>query len=202
MLSEFKLQPLLSEKHLVCLQEAIESLNFPLTFARMNMTSDPGEIRERQMMFRDLLGDEKFTDALADAHEKLVLLCETAKNIGDVRISSNEELLYSLIELTTFTDAADALDEAYAAAEKIRSERLLTFFRTIRNLTEDVQYINLKNWLNGLNHGLRSIRSVTLGVNLDAQLNVSEVGIVSINDHPYVSDRILDRALRDETPPD
>ncbi|MBQ8511246.1 MAG: hypothetical protein IJ497_01410 [Clostridia bacterium] len=202
MLSDFKLQPLLGETRLVCLQEAIDSLKFPLTFARMNMTSVPDEIRERQTMFRDLLGDEKFTAAFTDAHEKLVVLCETAKNIGDVRISSNEELLYSLIELTTFTDAADALDEAYAAAEKIKSGRLLTFFRTIRNLTEDMQYINLKNWLNGLTHGLRSIRSVTLGVNLDAQLNVSEVGIVSINDQPYVSDKILDRALRDETPPD
>ncbi|MBR4961470.1 MAG: hypothetical protein IKY52_11290 [Clostridia bacterium] len=83
--------------------------------------------------------------------------------------------MYERLQATVMPDVL--LEMGY---EKL-TERLLDFFRCIRTLTEDSQYRNLKNWLYGLENSMRSIRSLTLGVNLDAQLNVSEVGIVSIN---------------------
>lgn len=202
MLSEFRLKPLLREMSFVCTQDTLDSLRFPLDFSFMFMTASAEEIAERQKIFRDLMADALLAEKLERAHESMERLTELAKTLGDLRIQTNEELIYSLMELMLFVDTVEALDDAYASAEKNRSERLRTLFTDIRNLTEDAQYISLKKWLYSLDHTLRSVKSVTLGVNLDAQLNVSEVGLVSINDQPYVSNKILDRALRDQQPPE
>jgi len=201
MLKDFTLQPLLKQIGSVCSEDTAASLHFPLTDCSMYMTADPEEIIRRQKMFRMLLSDPVLVCSLEEAEKKLDTLAEIARKIGTVQNHSNEELLYALVELICFVDAVELLDSAYSTAETVKSEVLLTFFRAIRSLSEDIQYTNLKNWLYSLENNMRTIRSLTLGVNLDAQLNVSEVGLVSINDQPYVSSRFLDRALHNETPP-
>jgi len=201
MLKDFTLCSLFANTSPLCSEETAKSLQFPLADYITYTTKDPLEIRERQKLFRDLSASPTLTARLEEALEKLTTLAELSRKIGNVQNHSNEGLLYALVELVSFVDTAELLDAAYTEAETVKSEKLLQFFRSIRALTEDSQYIHLKNWLYGLESNMRSIRSLTLGVNLDAQLNVSEVGIISINDKPYVSNRFLDRALRDETPP-
>jgi len=200
MLCDFILEPLLRKMIFVCSGDTLESLKFPLDSTFMYMTASADEIAARQQIFRDFLNDREFTGKTGEAHEQLKRLKELARSLGDFRIHTNEELIYSLMELLLFVDAVEAMDAAYSAASKLKSERLRDMFMRIRNLTEDRQYINLKNWLYSLDHVLRSVKSVTLGVNLDAQLNVSEVGLVSINDQPYVNNKILDRVIRDHQP--
>lgn len=201
MICEFRLEPLFEEMSFVCSGDALDSLKFPIGSTFMYMTYSSEEIKERQMIFRDFLSDDVFCDKMHEAHGQLKRLRDLARNLGDMRKQTNEEMIYSLMELLLFIDSTEALDEAYSSAPKLKSERLKNNFVRIRNLTEDVQYRNLKKWLYSLDHVLRSVKSVTLGVNLDAQLNVSEVGLVSINDQPYVNDKILDRVIRDHQPP-
>ena len=201
MICEFRLEPLFVVMSFVCSGDALDSLKFPIGSTFMYMTYSSEEIKERQMIFRDFLSDDVFCDKMHEAHGQLKRLRDLARNLGDMRKQTNEEMIYSLMELLLFIDSTEALDEAYSSAPKLKSERLRNNFVRIRNLTEDVQYRNLKKWLYSLDHVLRSVKSVTLGVNLDAQLNVSEVGLVSINDQPYVNDKILDRVIRDHQPP-
>ena len=201
MLKDFKLPSLFGCCTQVCTEETALALRFPLAAYFIYMTTDPVEIADRQQLFRNFSADTALVSGMENVMEKLTSLAELARKLGSIQGRSNEELLYSLVELVVFVDTIELLDATYAEAENIRSPRLLDFFRCIRALTEDSQYGNLKNWLYGLESSMRSIRSLTLGVNLDAQLNVSEVGIVSINKQPYVSNRFLDRALREEASP-
>lgn len=195
-----RFNPLFMRNEPVISREILDSLHYPLHDCETYLTSSPEEIAARQRIFRDFLGNAAFSVAFAEACGHLDDLAELLRNLGVS--DSAEELLYALVELLTFTDAVDAMDAAYSAAGHLSSERLIEFFDTIRRLKEDEEYRALSKWLSELNDNLRSIRSLTLGVNLDAQLNIREVGIVSINDKPFVYGNRLDKMMREEQPPE
>lgn len=181
-------------------QEILNSLHFPLTGCGFHFTDSPDEIAARQRIFRDFLSDETFFQAFTEACAHLDDLAGLLRNLGENETDSAENLLYALVELLAFTDTVDAMDAAYSAARNISSERLTEFFGSIRRLKESADYRDLCRWLHELDGNLRSIRSLTLGVNLDAQLNITEVGIVSINHQPFVCGTRLDKAMREENP--
>ena len=136
MLKDFTLPSLFGCTSAVCSVETAVSLQFALADFSPLMTADPAEIRERQKLFRDLSSDPELVARLQKAAEKLKGLAELARKIGGVQGHSNEELLYALVELGSFVDIIELLDEAYAAAESLKSDRLLEFFRCIRSLTD------------------------------------------------------------------
>ncbi len=181
-------------------REILNSLHYPLTDCEFHFTSSPEEIAARQQIFRDFLSDDLFYQAFTEACGHMEDLAELLRNLGQNETDSAENLLYALVELLAFTDTVDAMDAAHSAAKKLSSERLLEFFGGIRRLKESADYRDLCGWLHDLDNNLRSIRSLTLGVNLDAQLNVTEVGIVSINDRPYVCGTRFDKIMREEQP--
>ena len=181
-------------------REILNSLDYPLNDCEFHFTSSPEEIAARQQIFRDFLSDDAFYQAFAEACVHMDDLAELLRSLGQNETDSAENLLYALVELLAFTDTVDAMDAAYITAKKLSSERLLDFFSSIRKLKESDDYRDLCSWLHDLDNNLRSIRSLTLGVNLDAQLNITEVGIVSINDRPYVCGTRLDKVMREEQP--
>ena len=181
-------------------REILDVLHYPLTDCEFNFTSSPEEIAARQRIFRDVLSDDRFCQAFSKACTHLDDLADLLRNLGQNETDSAENLLYALVELLAFTDTVDAMDVAYSTAKKLTSERLITFFNNIRKLKESTDYRDLCTWLHNLDSNLRAIRSLTLGVNLDAQLNITEVGIVSINNQPFVCGTRLDKAMREEQP--
>ncbi len=181
-------------------REILNSLHYPLTDCEFHFTSSPEEIAARQQIFRDFLSDDTFYRSFTEACAHMDDLAELLRSLGQNETDSAENLLYALVELLAFTDTVDAMDAAYSTAGKLSSERLLDFFGSIRKLKESDDYRDLCSWLHDLDNNLRSIRSLTLGVNLDAQLNITEVGIVSINNHPYVCGTRLDKVMREEQP--
>jgi len=179
----------------------VKALHYPLPDCKPYFTSSPDELNARQRIFRDLLENDPFYEAFSDACARLDELQELVRTLGNNPADSAENLLYALTELLAFTNTADALENAYQAGESLCSERLRAFLESVHCMREDPQYCALTEWLRELDDNMRSIRSLTLGVNLDAQLNISEVGIVSINDQPYVSGNMWDKAMRREQPP-
>ncbi len=175
--------------------ETLESLRFPLPNAAGRLTDDPAEIAARQGIFSDLMNFPALEDTFADVKMKLDALAELVRKSGGFLPKDSESALYALRELTVFTDAVDALSHA----GPVRSERLSAFFSAVRGIAEDPDFAALRDWLNTLADSLRDIRSLTLGVNLDAQLNATEAGIVSINPKPFMGGNFAERGLRRET---
>lgn len=185
----------------VAFRDVVSSLHYSLPDSEMYLTASPQEIRTRQTIFRDFLTDTPFREAFTAACAHLDDFTELLRNLGNQSADSAEGLLYGLLELLAFTDTVDALDAAYSIAQNLLSERLIAFFTAIRRLKEAEEYRALRKWLHELDGNLRCIRSLTLGVNLDAQLNITEVGIVSINDQPFVCGNWLDKIMMMEQPP-
>ncbi|MCR4905530.1 MAG: hypothetical protein K6A33_05565 [Clostridiales bacterium] len=175
--------------------ETLESLRFPLSNAANRLTDDPAEIAARQSIFSDLMDLPALEDTFANAKTKLDALAELVRKSGGFLPKDSESALYALRELTVFTDAVEAL--SYGGP--VRSERLSAFFAAVRRIEEDPDFAALRDWLDTLADSLRDIRSLTLGVNLDAQLNATEAGIVSINPKPFMGGNFAERKLRRET---
>ena len=174
--------------------ETLDSLRFPLPDVSSWLTDDPGEITARQEVFRDLLNDPLLEETFVDAKTKLNALADLMRKAGGFLPKDSETALYALRELSIFTDAVTGL----AMGGNVRSERLGAFFNAVKAIAHDPDFIALRDWLNTLADSLRNIRSLTIGVNLDAQLSATEAGIVSINSKPFMAGNFVERGLRKE----
>ncbi len=206
MLKNHSLPPLLSldaDALLICSGESMKSLKFPCPDFAPYLTCNEAEIKRRQLLFRDLLNHPTLFEILKHSLEKINNLAEICKKLGTVSGNNNETILYSLLELQFFTDALLTLHEGYREEmiDSLESDAWITFLRQIHRIVSDEQFTALKELLDDTDVKLRSIRSVTLGVNLDAQLNVKEAGIVSINEEPFVTASPLARLFGQDKPP-
>ena len=68
--------------------------------------------------------------------------------------------------------------------------------KLIAELAESDYYKELNEKLRELTKRVREIRSVTVGVNLDAQLRPTSAGVLSVNSEPFKSGDVLDKILR------
>ena len=175
-----------------CREEDLKILRFPLPALAPRLTRDGEEILRRQRMFADF-------DRIGPLKEAARTLCSTLGDLtallrrtGDPSKGDNEALLYSLTELRLFTDAAEGFVRTSSGCVP-ESPALSRFLGEMRRLTEDGEFAALRDWLASLNLTLRNIRSLTVGINLDAQLNVREVGLVSLHDEPYTVSTPLNR---------
>lgn len=174
--------------------ETLDSLRFPLPDASLWLTDNPHEIAARQEVFRDLINDPQLENTFAEAKTKLDALADLVRKSGGFLPKDSESALYALRELSVFTDAVTALAEA----GPVRSGRLGAFFSAVKAIALDADFAALRDWLDTLADSLRNIRSLTLGVNLDAQLGATEAGIVSINSKPFMAGNFVERGLRKE----
>lgn len=181
--------------------DELSALHYPLSDCEKYFTNAPQEILLRQEVFRDFLYDREFFDAFTKASSHLDDAADLYRNLGSSKAESSEELLYALVELLAFTKSIDALDNAFKISKNLTSSRLIALYENIKILKNNEEYCAMQNWLSDLDENMRNIRSLSLGINLDAQLNVTEVGIVSINSQPFVAGNFFDKIMRDEQPP-
>jgi Mismatch repair ATPase (MutS family) len=183
--------------------DVLEDLKFPIPLkdAQIYITADRDTILFRQELFKNILDFPETAVLLESVGEKAADLADmTLKNPESASLT-NEQLLYSFKELTVFIDLVDYAVEKYDAVKKnVTSTAIKSFFEAIIEIgaSEDFEYA--KRGVALINENMNSIRSVTVGVNLDAQLSVTEIGLVAINDRPYVSDTKLDKLLRKVNP--
>ncbi len=179
-----------------------ESLRFGLSEFEEYLLYDGEEILKRQSVFRDI-----YTyPTLLDGFEKLLTMCEDVKSVftKNGELGSTEGVVYSLLELHNFCSAVDfTANELFAPIPEgtALSETLSDMRERFAAFAATQGYISVREWLNSLDINLKNIRSVTLGVNLNAQLDIAEVGVVSFNEQPYVSGGFLETVLRDKSVP-
>ncbi len=158
-------------------------------------TTDPGVIRYRMDTFADMMNNPGLITTL----NRLLPVLWDIMELRRLEADSGEtaDYLASITEIELYISSVDTLDDGLnAVRDNLRSKAFITMCDYINELAESDYYTELNERLYELTKRVREIRSVTIGVNLDAQLRPAEAGVLSINPEPFKSGDVIEKILR------
>ncbi|MBQ5893340.1 MAG: hypothetical protein IIW78_03725 [Clostridia bacterium] len=158
-------------------------------------TTDAEVIRYRIATFEDMLRCPALTEML----NKLVPVLNDIKELRRLEADSGntDDYLSSITEIELYVSSIRVLHECLTAVKgELRSPAFLSLASLVIELAESDYYRELNQKLEELTQRVREIKSVTVGVNLDAQLRPSSAGVLSVNAEPFKSGDVLDKILR------
>lgn len=161
------------------------------SLAKRYLTYDPEIIQGRQSLFAYILNHAGIVLFLERLSENVVRMAEcvsASKSVGSSE--SNETLYYSFREFGFFTEAIDEICQSLGDCDVPSLKRL---YERAKEIQEQPWYVNAKQFTETVDANLRSIKSVTVGINLNAQLMPLEAGIVAIESEPYVTNSLYDK---------
>ncbi len=160
------------------------------------VTDIPEVIKYRQDVMKDVLAVPEVEQTLAKITPRLEDIFELRK-VRDDNGSPADEYLYSITEIELYVSCISELrDGLLPVREKIKSNALIALCDFVRELTESEHYTELTVRLGELSHRVREVKSITVGVNLDAQLRPAKAGVISVNSESFKSGKMLDKILR------
>ena len=158
-------------------------------------TTDPTVIQYRTETFEDMLNNEGISKTLSRLMPILSDIMELRRLEADTGEASS--YLESITEIELYISSIATLQEGLSPLRgKLTSTAFRTLAERIAELAESEYYVELNEKLAELTSRVRDIRSVTIGVNLDAQLRPSSAGVLSINSEPFRSGDVLEKILR------
>ena len=157
------------------------------------LTTDPKVIAYRQQVFADLLAHEEIGKTLGKLIPVLFDIMELRRLENDSGETS--DYLSSMTEIELYISSIEILHEGLCnkSYESVAFQRLSAY---IAELVESDYYAELNQRLAELTNRVREIKSVTIGVNLDAQLRPRDAGVLSINPEYFRSGDTLQKILR------
>ena len=165
--------------------------------AAEHFTTDPTVIAYRNQTFADLLNNPSLVDTLHRLVPVLQDITELRRLEGDSGEDDAAAYLSSMTEIELYITCVDIL---YQGMNEVRSNLRGTAFKRlcdcVLELAESDYYRELNQKLSDLTRRVREIKSVTIGVNLDAQLRPVQAGVLSINAQSFKSGEVLDKILR------
>ena len=169
----------------------------PLKNSRLSdfVTMDPCVIRYRQEIFADMLKNEQIGKTIS----KLVPILF---DIMELRRLQNEngdstDYLSGMTEIELYISSIDVLYRGLCEEENdFRGKAFIALRDYVKNLVESEYYAELNERLEEMTNRVREIKSVTIGVNLDAQLRPREAGVLSVNPESFRSGDTLHKILR------
>lgn len=158
-------------------------------------TTSPEVIRYRTETFEDMLNNEGLSKTLG----RLIPILSDIMELRRLEADSGDTASYlsSLTEIELYISCIDLLHAGLSPIRgNMRSKAFTTLSDRITELAESDYYKELNEKLSELTTRVREIKSVTIGVNLDAQLRPSEAGVLSINPEAFRSGDVLEKILR------
>ncbi len=154
---------------------------------------DPVVLRYRAEIIEEIAASEPLQQLIADALPMIRDVYEMRKvlNHGDGNLESGLsstryiEQYIELVEL--FRQRLEPLAPQSAGLRRLKDEILA------RSESEDFKA--LRRHLEDLDTRIGRIKSITLGLNLDGNLHVTDAGLVSINTAPFRQSGLMDRLL-------
>lgn len=166
----------------------------PLLF----LTKNPRIIQYRLDVLDDILNHESLLAMLV----KLLPELEDMRELYVMDKGGAEDATSALYSVSEIELYLDCLGKLYAFFQQDRlswqSEGWNLFAEEVRREYESEEFQRLREETGKLASSIRNIKSITIGINLDAQLKPVEAGIVSVNTEPFKSGTIMDRLLRAE----
>ena len=158
-------------------------------------TENADVIRHRMDVFDDMLSFPEIAATLNKLIPILTDIMELRRLEADMGDTSS--YLESLTEIELYISSISTLNSGLTPIkEKLKSQAFRTLAERISELANSEYYAELNNRLAELTSRVRDIRSVTIGVNLDAQLRPASAGVLSINPEPFRSGDVLEKILR------
>ena len=152
-------------------------------------------IRYRMDTFRDMLDNPELIQTLNSLLPILTDILELRKLESEQ--SGGDDYLSTITEIELYISSVDTLDDGLnAVRENLKGQSFRKLCDYINELAESDYYSELNERLCELTKRVREIRSVTIGVNLDAQLKPSEAGVLSINPEPFRSGDVIEKIMR------
>lgn len=152
--------------------------------------TDPAQINWRLDVIDDLLRHPPLADQFAAALGILQTLQEYM-----TRPQWNQDELqkvsWRLGELESLVDCVLLLGGALeAASATLRSEALSALRRQVAAIADDPLFRELQAELPGLLDQVRSLRAITIGINLDGQLRPVEATLLALHEQPFRGDTL------------
>jgi len=147
---------------------------------------DKTEISDRQKIYIDFIKNPELTGAIG-------IICEKISNILDLRskkiqYNDMEHCLYDLKILEMYIEVISKLEDIYQGFyDKLQSEKLKLLLSNNHAVYVEKDFISIKDYVNDIHNQMMNIRSLTIGINLDAKLEPLEIGIISMNSDFFVS---------------
>ena len=163
---------------------------------------DEEVIRYRQDIFDDFLSSEELIAGFEDILRQLKQLEHVSLK---ARSGPEEEKLWALFsrfkDLEAYVGCVTAIFDAMRDIP-LKSEGMGAFREKVKLLIEDPEFVAMAGAVKSLNLELNQIQSITLGVNLDMNLNPEEVTLESVNSirfREHSMTRSLQNLLRIQT---
>lgn len=156
-------------------------------------TQDRDTIALRGELFAELLDNRTLYHALVEQFGKVADIQALGKLKSEP--SPPEQSLYSIREIELYTQLIKGL-QSVLTAHSLRSRSLIALRTRISEIHESEAFAALCKSTAEQSHTVTHAQSITVGINLNAQLTPTEAGIVSINEERYESGSVMQKLLR------
>ena len=160
----------------------------------VKVTDSEEVIKYRLDIFEDFLKFPKLRDDLTTLLLKLKDLREIERFQKDTESSSMWQLVNRLRELDGYVDCITQIKETLETLD-IKSQGLLKLKANVQAIYNDSGFPDLKKDIIETLEKARTLKSITLGVNLDDMLKPKSVGVVSLNDKHFTDSGLLKRFM-------
>ena len=160
----------------------------------MKLESDPEVIRYRCDIFEDIFKFPSLRNKIKELLEQLDYLRELEKSVKDNTAAPVWQLINRLQELDAYVKCITGINQSLTE-NPIQSVGLKKMKEFVNSVYTESGFEHLNEDINDLMHDVGQIRSVSLGVNLDARMRPVEVGIVSLNDEKFSRPGVLNKFL-------
>ena len=158
-------------------------------------TTSEAVMKYRNEVFSDMMSCPALSETLGKLIPVLTDITELRRLENDN--GNSDDYLSSITEIELYISCIEILYEGLKnVRDSIKSRAFSVLEERISYLAESDYYKELNEKLNELTKRVREIKSVAIGVNLDAQLRPQYAGVLSINSEPYKSGDTIDKILR------
>ena len=159
-------------------------------------TADCDVIAYRQATLSDMLNISELKELLFRVQPILDDILELQRLEAETS-GAGDSYLYSITEIELYVSCINKLYEGFGnISHRLQSPAFKQLSEYISELCESEYFRELIERLNSLASRVREVRSITVGVNLDAELRPQSAGVISINSERFKSGKVLDKILR------
>lgn len=185
--------------HLFDRAKGFLSIDISYDFFRRYASNEPNVLSKRYSLMRDMLSSiddfEHFFATSIGLLEELRVIDEIKIKVGP---GIEDQLLHSkiLISYVLWIEKSHELLSEMHKKGCLQSDAMLAYFSIISSEYENPEFIKLAKNARQLQTSVSSIKSITLGLNLNPDFTVREAGILSIHQEPIKSGNLIDKILR------
>ncbi|MBR6795454.1 MAG: hypothetical protein IKM52_05060, partial [Clostridia bacterium] len=160
-------------------------------------TMDEDVIVYRKQTLDELSARPELSELLREVQPCLEDILELRRLDREHDSDGGSSYLYSITEIELYARCVKTLHEGLLPLrDSLASPAFKRLCLVISEFAESEKYRALMKDLSALTEHVHEVRSITVGVNLDAQYRPTEAGVISVNADPFKSGKTLDKILR------